>query len=313
MRLVRSSLLLMLLGGSSLFAQNLVCTPNGDGTMNCTQQTQTATVQSIDATTQSAAAQPVAAPPAQQVYVMQPNGQLVPAQTAQPAQQTYVLQNGQLVPVQTTQPAPAASQGNATVVTNYYVASAPAAAAAPDEPKGYHTHDGFYLHFSLGWGVGFLTQSMDGYDNEADYDGASASFAMKIGGSLSKAIAMYVLLHDFVISEPDYDNGYSSGALDGVSIGIVGFGVGATIYPGEGNFYISPSISYASVGWSGNGGNTAYSTHGTLFRADVGYEWWVSTNWGLGLALSYQHYSGEEDGLEDSANFIGLLFSATFN
>ena len=130
MRLVRSSLLLMLLGGSPLFAQNLVCTPNGDGTRNCTQQTLTATVQSIDATTQPAAAQPVAAPPAQQVYVMQPNGQLVPAQTAQPAQQTYVLQNGQLVPVQTAQPAPAASQGNATVVTNYYVASAPAAAAA---------------------------------------------------------------------------------------------------------------------------------------------------------------------------------------
>ena len=201
--------------------------------------------------------------------------------------------------------------GNVTVINNYY-GTAPGAAAAPAEPKGFHTHDGFYMNLSLGFGYGSLNESAGGADG--DYTGAAGAFAWKIGGSLSKAVALYAVLHDFVISDPDVDiSGYGSGSADDLSIGVVGFGVGATIYPGEGNFYVSPSVSFAEVGWQVGGGSTAYSTEGTLLRCDVGYEWWVSANWSLGASLVLQHYSGEKDGIEDSANFFGVVFSATFN
>ena len=274
MRLVRSSLLLMLLGGSPLFAQNLVCTPNGDGTMNCTQQTQTATVQSIDATTQPAAAQPVAAPPAQQVYVMQPNGQLVPAQTAQPAQQTYVLQNGQLVPVQTAQPV--AVQPTTTQV--YVVNSAPQETRHPQQPFVPETRrSGIY--FGVSFSLGGAALEFD--DVDISIGGFATDWTLKLGGGNDDVVG-YLLLGAHAVPDPSVESDYDiDDPEDGLTI--ANFGIGATIY-GKSGFLLSGAIGGSAVGWE----DSDNADGGMFVRFDLGFEGGKKSAVGFGIIVTYQ-------------------------
>lgn len=90
-----------------------------------------------------------------------------------------------------------------------------------------------------------------------------------------------------------------------------------TYYFMPSNVYLSGSLGLA---------NAAIETDFDTFDSDFGYginlavgkEWWVSDNWGLGVA-SHLYYSripdaelnGEEPYLDTVS--VALLFSATFN
>ena len=91
------------------------------------------------------------------------------------------------------------------------------------------------------------------------------------------------------------------------------------------SYYFMPINIYISAGICSNigriEGNVLETDNifGSGFFCSVGKEWWVSKNWGLGLAIYYYYGKMETD--EDifidqytiTDRIFGLAFSATYN
>ena len=148
---------------------------------------------------------------------------------------------------------------------------------------------------------------------DADYDGLAGSFAVKLGWSINPMFTVYGILGDFVLTDPSYETDDHSEDLDDETIAAVYWGLGLTVYPVSGvNAYASLAAGAAELSDSKH---RVKKENGFAIRGDLGYEWWVSANWGLGVALTYQYAGTSYDKLDvdSDSQFIGILFSATFN
>jgi hypothetical protein len=89
-------------------------------------------------------------------------------------------------------------------------------------------------------------------------------------------------------------------------------------YFGATNLYIAATIAAGSV-WvtpTIGGNREVVSDRGAMFEGHVGKEWWVSSNWGLGVGgqvmFSRLDVKGDPTG-RWSAFATALFFSATYN
>ena len=158
--------------------------------------------------------------------------------------------------------------------------------------SGVQEHDGFMLRLLYGgFGVDWLA------DRDRDWSMLSVFGAEYSAGW---------------VATPGWALHGSCWAVPGFFVGIVALGGGVT-------YYMEPSNSYLSVmaGWP-EALIESESEAAIAVRADVGKEWWVSDNWGIGLALSVDYWrtSGGDFGEGEDA-WSGLVtsvsFSATYN
>ncbi len=186
--------------------------------------------------------------------------------------------------------------------------------AQEKEEIGFHQHDGFYLKFQLGAGYQNLTyQNWSGSD-DMEFSGFGGSFAFQIGGVVAGNFILFAELNHFLMTDPDVKLGGASGSTSDTSVSVLGVGGGFSYYIMPSNIYFSASISAsrATLEISGNSGNSEYGLGGQIA---VGKEWWVSKNWGLGLALIGQFSSMKDKGVDNKIYnyYTGLAFSASYN
>ncbi len=184
---------------------------------------------------------------------------------------------------------------------------------------GFHTHDGFYLSLCMGAGYLSMTDNITNAQyKKMEMKGNGTTMDIKIGG----AIRPNFILHGDLISSASYEGDIyldsrkvgklSSDETFGTSI----IGVGFT-------YYIMPQNTFicATVG-SGNfsiiSQNDSYtSDNGFAFMAKVGKEWWVSTNWGLGVSVgfNYVNTTTKDSGVTEdmSGSTLTVMFNTTFN
>jgi hypothetical protein len=165
--------------------------------------------------------------------------------------------------------------------------------------RGYHTHDGLYAdaHLGVGWLRGV--------------PGAGGSYArgVSIGYALSNGLVVLGEYYDATIYGPSSDP--SVAALD-----FQGFGPGAKYYLMPFNVFLSGSVLIVcQLTERNNGdwrtGNASWQSEDESIagRFSVGKEWWVSANWGLGVAGEF--VLGRVEG--HTVNAYALLLSASFN
>lgn len=167
------------------------------------------------------------------------------------------------------------------------------------------THDGFFLRLAPGFG------HMESKSNGVTFDGTDGYFSLMLGGAIQENTILHVELATGTITDPSGTGGVQ---MDGdLSTSI--FGIGMTQYFMPANAYVSFSVGPASQ---------SLDSHGTTFESDrglgvnvtVGKEWWVSDNWGLGVAghLLYANVGGGDLSSSDIKTLAyGILFSATYN
>jgi len=101
---------------------------------------------------------------------------------------------------------------------------------------------------------------------------------------------------------------------------VIGPGVAYYFLPG--NLYLSGSLLFSQLSESDNGSSNNSSNNsidltnmgiGASFM--VGKEWWVSTDWGLGVAgmLHLASMKMKDWDARATAEAISILFSATYN
>lgn len=200
--------------------------------------------------------------------------------------------------------------------------AAPGYAAPGYAPPGYapppppvNLHDGFYLRLHLG--VGFTNISGSNAAGEAKLSGAGPSFGIAIGGAPAPNFIIFGNLFGTSVSDPDQEvDGVPVGTASGTAT-LAGVGAGAAYYIQPLNLYLSGTLAGMQFQASESNGNVAIETNtGFGAQALVGKEWWVSQDWGLGVAAEFVAASMKDKVYTDTtwtATSFGLLFSATYN
>jgi len=296
----------LLLCGAPLFAQNLACTPNGDGTLNCVPQpaAQAApeteltidqapaepAVQSIDAApaaqpapqpaaqAQPEAVQPVAQPAAQPAAQAQPEA-VQPVAPA-PGQQLYVMQpDGTLVPAQVAA-APTAPQAETA-------AAAPAPAPGP-------RRSGLFYAISFAFSLDYLLYE----EANASLGGGAFAMTARIGGGNDRYTA-YFIYSKHVIPDPTYEDDYTEFDYDG-TLDFENYGFGATLYgSGSGTFSAAFGLS-TSYWWEGGGIDYA----GPFVRLDAAIEGGGKGDLAYGIEFTWQMTLADDY----VAHFLGVAF-----
>ena len=176
------------------------------------------------------------------------------------------------------------------------------------------THDGFFIRLAPGLGVSSSSEKISG--DKFEFDGMSTAFNFAIGGAIAENLILQLDLSSSNISDPDVTlNGQDLGSLDGdLSTSLVGIGL---TYYFPTNFYLSGAIGVAKSEIETNG-QTGETDNGYGINLMIGKEWWVSDNWGIGVAGQLLYTSCPDkpvNGVEGDVNTtsVGLLFSATYN
>lgn len=187
--------------------------------------------------------------------------------------------------------------------------------AAPAAARGAATHDGFFLRFLLGGGSMQFSESPVS-NGTIKMGGAGAFFGFHIGFAAVENFILMASLNGYAASElrPEL-NGQQSTST--VNLSTSSYGAGFTYYVMPLNLYFSADFGAARDQITASG--TKYDMEwGFGVNGQIGKEWWVSDNWGLGAAI-FIHYSTMKDKTSSLYTptitnlIVGVAFSATYN
>jgi hypothetical protein len=201
------------------------------------------------------------------------------------------------------------------------------AAQAQTALSGDRRHDGFFLSISPGIAVGNTEADLGGnagtWDN-ITFRGPGGILDFKIGGAVAENVILSADLIGRNVRGPDLETvGGTEQLDDDIVLSDATLGLGLTYYVMPANVFFSGTLGFGSFRLQNidNEDEDPVDTKaGFSWHAKVGKEWWVSRNWGLGVALGYGFLGAEHDEGED-ADFNGdyashkvyLLFNTTFN
>lgn len=193
-------------------------------------------------------------------------------------------------------------------------------AKSSETDPGYEKHDGFFLRLLGGYGSLAFSESPVYTNGTGTFkaSGPAGFFGFHIGYAITENFILLGAMNGYAASNPQYElNGVKSSTTVSNSLGINSYGVGISIYLESLNAYVSADVGSAKTQLTVNN-NQANSESGLGVNVQIGKEWWVSKNWGLGAALFY-HYSHMNDVGSGSVipkitnSVFGLAFSATYN
>jgi hypothetical protein len=172
-------------------------------------------------------------------------------------------------------------------------------------PVGYHMHDGFYASARLGLGWLWVNTG-----SSALMSGRGFPFGLSVGFAPRQNLIVFGEFYEVPIFNPTSPVSGRFADLD-----LQGLGPGIKYYVMSKNMFLSGSLLISQLSFH-NGipsdpeyGISKTSDWGVTGRASVGREWWVSADWGLGLAGEL--VLGRMEGYTVKGG--GILLSASFN
>jgi hypothetical protein len=193
--------------------------------------------------------------------------------------------------------------------------------APPAVRPGRHTHDGTFVRLFIGGGRLAMSGSSGGLD--LGVHGAALSTGVSVGGAIVENLIVYGEFFFLDAQDPTLTINGQGGATNGIAMVMVGIGPGLAYYFQPINIYLAATVAASKLqlqdtNQTGGGNQVIASTRwGYGLNTMVGKEFWVSDNWGLGVALQF-NYGNMQDNGDASApriksNAFSLLFSSTFN
>jgi hypothetical protein len=190
---------------------------------------------------------------------------------------------------------------------------------APEE--GSEQHDGFMLRATIGFGGARLTRVGSAalfIANEAEYSGAGLLWSLDVGGSPVDNLVLHGRLAQITIGSPDTTfDGDDQGTIDELSAGALLIGPAVSYYIMPINLYLTAAVGLGVIVVTHDDDEDAEATSdaGVALNFDVGKEFWVNDQWGLGVAGRFWYTAAQDEEAGD-AEFDciggGLLFSATY-
>jgi len=181
--------------------------------------------------------------------------------------------------------------------------------------QGVHTHDGFFLRLSTGAGFSSSTEKIQG--TEVGYEGGCGQGSFAIGYAVAPNFILNFDLFGNLVSDPTVTiDGTEVGEAEDVEVDTSGYGVGATYYFMPVNIYLAGSFGFGET-TAKYKGNESTTDPGYAANLMAGKEWWVSSDWGVGVAgqLVWASVPDKVGGKTYTLNTtsFGALFTATYN
>lgn len=171
----------------------------------------------------------------------------------------------------------------------------------------YPRHEGLMLRGTLG--VGGVTADDD--INDVTLSGGALMLSLDIGGAIAHNLALHGRVAASTIFEPSISSdGEDLGDLDDTSLTFSTLGLGLTYYFPS-NLYLTGVVGFSRATFEFDG--LEYdSLDGLGFMADLGYEWPIGGDFGIGIAgrLELHRVSGYDETLSTAA--LGVLLSLTY-
>ena len=179
---------------------------------------------------------------------------------------------------------------------------------------GYHEHDGFYMRLLLG--VGYLHSSASYQGDSMAVSGVGVTMGAAFGGALTPNLIIYGEFVGTIVSDPTLEYNGQSGTASGLTASMMGFGPGIAYYI-DPNLYFSGTLLFTRLSFSDSNSNEDVASTDLGFGAGftVGKEWWISRDWGIGLAGQFMVASMKDKDVDTRWTGLSgsLLFSATYN
>ena len=177
-----------------------------------------------------------------------------------------------------------------------------------DHPApGRYSHDGFFLRLTLGFGAGSVGNS------DVRWSGPSMGMGMAIGGSIVENLALHADFQNTLILSPTQDIDGVESTFEG-DLQLSSLGIGATYYFMPIDLFLSAALGLGMTSFENNAGQQYDTGAGLTLNVLVGKEWWVGSEWGIGVAAQLLAMSVKDriDGRLTSGA-LNLLFTATYN
>jgi hypothetical protein len=184
-------------------------------------------------------------------------------------------------------------------------------------PPPPHAHDGFFLRLTLGGG--FISNAgTDSVGDELVLSAGGPSFGIAAGAAVVPNLILFGTLFAGVATEVEARFNGDRVADPTNAAGIVGFGPGVAYYFMPINVYLSGALAVTGFNAQDIDGNVLYKSNGGVgFQTLVGKEWWVSEDWGIGVAGEFVIAGAMRDqDISDvrwRSTVFSILFSATYN
>ncbi len=193
-----------------------------------------------------------------------------------------------------------------------YEAPPPAEAA-----RGVHLHEGFYLRLSLGPGFGTFSGQVGPNDSELDGSGVALSGNIMIGGTPAPGLVIGGATAGHTMPRPSYDGGPFVKGKPAASMGLLYGFVDYFPNPHRG-LHLGGGAGLASFSYreSEDDGADQPISFGLGGAAWIGYDFWVSKQWSLGIETRVLggHVSGRDDPDRSFTTFgSAVLFTALYH
>jgi len=149
--------------------------------------------------------------------------------------------------------------------------------------------------------------------------GVSADLNVGLGGALSRSVILFGEIVASNITDPEFKIDNTKVKTTNVSAGAFGIGVGLAYYLPS-NTYFSATLASTQLSIQRNDQNTSTETNSGLgVTLQVGQEWWVGRDWGLGVAGQFLTASMKDNdtGTGNPPTWkttgFGVLCSASYN
>jgi hypothetical protein len=176
------------------------------------------------------------------------------------------------------------------------------------------THDRLYLHLSLG--LGGLGSSAQANNIKQEVGGGALSLNVAAGWTVARRLIVFAEWYGSAAGKAKTKVNGVELASDAGDASLSGLGLGVAYYF-QRNIFVSGGLGVSHFRVATSDGDTRYQSKGGLgLHASVGKEWWVSEQWGLGIAAALATVSAEDrdlPGVEWRAATMGLAFVATYN
>ncbi len=191
--------------------------------------------------------------------------------------------------------------------------TAPAQMQAPPPDLKSHRHEGVYVRLYIGPAYTRMTASEAGSDYAIK--GSGGAFGIAVGWAIKDNLILYGQLFDDIAMDPTVERDGVSTTANDTAAGVVGPGIGLTYYLMPTNLYLSATLGMTQLTIQEDGEEVGETDFGPGLSAMFGKEWWVSANWGLGLAGQAFFGSMKDKGGSPTwtTTAFAVVFSATYN
>ncbi|HEY0840105.1 MAG TPA: hypothetical protein VGD74_07955 [Vulgatibacter sp.] len=171
-------------------------------------------------------------------------------------------------------------------------------------------HDGFFLRFQLGGGSMDAKWKDFGFSQSAG--GPSGVFGLAMGGAIARNLILFGEVTRESATDPHVrfeDVRYRSRDL---KLSQSGFGPGLAYYFMPVNLYLSGTMLFLRGSIEDDAGIDRTEL-GYGLKVALGKEWWISRDWGIGLAAIATFAGLPVDDAKIETTNLGLAFTATYN